>query len=227
MDSFCTKCGAPLPAGAEFCPSCGTPLVAQAATSQSPPPPAYSAPVAPGAIYPSTAPLPVKKKKSLAMKIVLSLVAVVVGGFLLLVLIGYFVQRKQNAGSATPGGQAAPATTGTAPTTPSAPTTATVPSVPNAPTPNIGVTLYPGATLDPSASQTVVNGTTTVVQATYWTSDPVTSVTSFYQASAVDVMALGTETILNFGSGNNRVTMMVDADSGKTKMNVIHTITGK
>jgi hypothetical protein len=155
------------------------------------------------------------------MKIVLTLVAVVVGGFLLLMAIGFYVQRNQSA--TAPPGQAAPATTTGGGNAPGAPTTT---AAPGAPGPNIGVAVYPGATLDPSASQTVVNGTTTVVQATYWTNDPVSSVTAFYQANAGAVMSLGSETILNFGGGKDAVTMMVDSENGRTKMTVIHTMTG-
>ena len=72
------------------------------------------------------------------------------------------------------------------------------------------------------------SGTSKVVQAAYWTSDPVSSVTAFYQSklgSGLNVMGLGGETIMNYGSGNNTVTMMVDSESGKTKVNVIHTFT--
>jgi tRNA1(Val) A37 N6-methylase TrmN6 len=53
-------------------------------------------------------------------------------------------------------------------------------------------------------------------------------VTAFYQGklgNALSVMSLGDETILNYGSGNNTVTMMVDSENGKTKINAIHTVT--
>jgi hypothetical protein len=95
---------------------------------------------------------------------------------------------------------------------------------------DLGVPLYPGATFDDSASATVVNGTTKAVQATYWTTDPVSSVTAFYQSklgSGLTVMGLGDETILDYGGGNNTVTIMIDSESGKTKMNVIHTLTAQ
>jgi hypothetical protein len=38
-------------------------------------------------------------------------------------------------------------------------------------------------------------------------------------------MGLGDETIMNYGGGNNAVTLMVDSENGKTKINVIHSVT--
>jgi hypothetical protein len=93
---------------------------------------------------------------------------------------------------------------------------------------DIGVPLYPGATQDTDSSQTTASNTTRVVQATFWTGDPVSSVTAFYQGKLGDsltVMGLGDETIMNYGGGNNAVTMMVNSENGKTKINVIHSVT--
>jgi hypothetical protein len=93
---------------------------------------------------------------------------------------------------------------------------------------DIGVPLYPGATQDTDSSQTTASNTTRVAQATFWTGDPVSSVTAFYQGKLGDsltVMGLGDETIMNYGGGNNAVTLMVDSENGKTKINVIHSVT--
>jgi hypothetical protein len=174
-------------------------------------------------IYPAMPP----PKSASTLKIILIVIATVVGlgvlGLGALVFIGWRAQKavtvSTNGSSApvsAPG--STPATTGAAP----AATTGTALTEQD-----LGVPLYPGAVMDSSESSTVVNGKTKVVQAMYLTTDPVSSVTSFYQTklgSGLNVMGLEGETIMNYGSGNNTVTMMVDSENGKTKINVIHTV---
>ena len=230
MAAFCTNCGTALRSTTGFCASCGAPIVAEpvAAPVQAAPvmAPVQAMPVAapvqaappPVAYYPAMQPA----KSPSALKIVLIVIATVIGlgvlGFGALVFIGWRAAKSINVtnngnGVTAPAPATSPATTGTAPALTAQ---------------DLGVPLYPGATLDPSGSSTIANGTTKVVQATYWTTDPVSSVTSFYQSklgSGLNVMGLGGETIMNYGSGGNTVTMMVDSENGKTKMNVIHTFT--
>jgi hypothetical protein len=65
------------------------------------------------------------------------------------------------------------------------------------------------------------------VQVTFHTADPDVAVVAFYREKLgkdVNVMALGEQTILNAGSGNNTVTMMMVPDLGNTKVTVIHTM---
>jgi hypothetical protein len=167
-------------------------------------------PVAPGV---ATQPPLTKKKSHMVRKIVLGLVAVVVVVFVGLLVIGMIVNQRnlqnqaaQNSQGTTPAATATPAITAN----------------------DLGLPLYPGATLDSGGAQRTVTSSAVVVQATLWTSDPVSSVTAYYQSamgSQVTVMGLGDETILSAGGGNNTVTMMIDSESGKTKMLTIHTVT--
>lgn len=234
MAMFCTNCGASLPATTGFCPSCGTPIGAPVQMPQQgstavpvqapPPPPAYvQAPPSPSpSAYVQVGAYPAASPKSGALRVVLIVVATVVGlgvlGFGALVFIGW---RAAKSITTTNNGTGATTTVPGVGTV----TTGTAAKVTDQ---DLGVPLYPGASMDASASSTIAKGTTKVVQATYWTTDPVSSVTSFYQAklgSGLNVMALGDETIMSYGGGNNTVTLMVDSESGKTKMNVIHTVT--
>src|SRR5215208_3125836 len=73
--SYCAKCGAPLPPGAQFCPRCGTPLAA------APPAPVAPAPVAP----PPVAPVPARARFPWW---IIPLVLLVLGGLAWLLLAG-------------------------------------------------------------------------------------------------------------------------------------------
>jgi hypothetical protein len=168
--------------------------------------------------------MPPPKSSSSALKIILIVIAVVVGlgvlGFGALLFIGWRVSKSATVNGNANGNGVSVSVPGGGSITAGTPSTLTEQ--------DLGVPLYPGASLDTAGSATIVRGTTKVVQATYWTTDPVSSVTSFYQGklgSGLNVMGLGSETIMNYGSGNNTVAIMVDADSGKTKINVIHSFT--
>ena len=226
MAMFCTHCGTALPSAAGFCPSCGAVIGTPVAAQPAPAPNPIQVPPLPPAAYGQVGAYPVlpPKKSGGALKVVLIVIAVVVGlgvlGFGALVLIGLHAAKTVNA---TNGG------TGVTATVPGV-GTVTTGTAPALTAQDLGVPLYPGATFDASASATVVNGTTKAVQATYWTTDPVSAVTAFYQSklgSGLTVMGLGDETILDYGGGNNTVTIMMDSESGKTKMNVIHSITAQ
>jgi hypothetical protein len=225
MAGFCTKCGAPLASTSGYCTSCGAPIVAAAAPAQPVPP-----------VIQQVAPLPVgytvapPAKSGGALKIVLIVVAVVVGLGILGVGTLAFIGWRAAKAITTAAGQGITVSNG------NNGSTVTVPGVGSVTTgtsagvtaQDLGVPLYPGATQDPSSSSTLAKGTTRVVQAMFWTNDPVSSVTAFYQGklgNALSVMSLGDETIMNYGSGNNTVTMMVDSENGKTKINAIHTVT--
>ena len=90
----------------------------------------------------------------------------------------------------------------------------------------LGVPDYPGAT-EEDTPQTVDTASARFVQGTFYTADPDFAVVAFYRGKLgkeVSVMALGEQTILNAGSGNNTVTMMMVPEIGKTKVTVIHTL---
>jgi len=173
---------------------------------------------------------PPAKSSGGALKVILIIVAVVVGlgilGVGALAFIGYRAAKTIT----TAAGNGITVNNGNNGSTVTVPGLGTVTTGTSAgvSAQDLGVPLYPGATQDSTASSTVTNGTTHVVQATFWTTDPVSSVTAFYQSklgNSLNVMGLGDETIMNYGSGSNTVTMMVDSENGKTKINAIHTVT--
>ena len=210
MADVCSKCGVELHAGAEACSVCGTPVGLAGATASTSDP-----------VHAGYAPPPAAKKKShLVLKIVLSVVGVVLLGFVGLIILGNHVIQTQKQAAA----QAAQADSNSAPAVPNGSASAATDAVALT-AKDLGMPLYPGATVDPGGTQTTSTATMHVVNATLWTVDPVSSVTQYYQnqlGSQVTVMGLGSETILSVGAGNNTATMMIDSENGKTKMVVIH-----
>ena len=95
--SYCAKCGAPLPPGAQFCPRCGTPLAAAPAEPPAPvvPPPTVPPP-APVTPPPAAAPRPVSAPPPVAAAPargrfpwwLIPLVLLVIGGLAWLLLAG-------------------------------------------------------------------------------------------------------------------------------------------
>jgi cytoskeletal protein RodZ len=165
-----------------------------------------------------------KKKSHLVLKIVLGVAGVVFLGLVGLIILGNHILQTQKQAAA----QTAPAASSSAPAAANGSASAATGAV-TLTANDLGLPLYPGATVDPGATMITSTATTHVVNATLWTADPVSSVTEFYQnqlGSKVDVMGLGTETILSVGGGNNTVAVMIDSENGKTKMVVIHTTTG-
>jgi hypothetical protein len=207
--TVCVKCGAELHPGSEFCSVCGTPVATVAAA-----PLAASMPI-------DALPPMAKKKSHLVLKVVLGVVGVVVLAFVGLIVLGSEINRRAQLAQT----QAA-ASQGTASATPPASTSAAAaPATITAS--DLGMPLYPGSTLDPGGAQTTTTATMRVVQATLWTNDSPSTVAAYYQTamgSQVTVMGLGDETILSAGTGNDKVTMMIDSESGKTKMLVIHSV---
>jgi len=213
MADICLKCGAEMHPGADVCSVCGTPVGLVGAVAS------VSEPVHAGHVPPP----PVAKKSHLVLKIVLSVVGVVVLGFVGLIILGNHIIQTQKQAAA----QAAPAASSSAPAPASGSASAATGAV-TLTAKDLGLPLYPGATVDPGSTMITSSATTHVVNATFWTADPVSSVTQYYQnqlGSKVDVMGLGTETILSVGGGRNTVAMMIDSENGKTKMVVIHTTT--
>jgi cytoskeletal protein RodZ len=178
-----------------------------------------------GAAIPAPSAYPkVKKKMHWALKIALGVVGFIVLAFVGLLVLGMVLNHKAQVAQT----QAAPAATSSTPasTAPAASTSATT-SGTTISAGDLGLPLYPGSTLDPSGMSIIVNGATRVVQATLWTSDSPSTVAGYYQnqlGNQVSVLGLGDETILSAGSGNNTVTMMMNSENGKTKMNVVHTM---
>jgi zinc ribbon protein len=218
MAGFCTKCGAPLASSTGFCSSCGAPVGAGVVTPQqqfpSAPPPAYGQPGA----YPAGPP----QSSSTALKVVLIVVAVVVGlGILAACGFGYFAWRVartatvDNKGGVTvsvPGG-------GTFSAGESAPSEA-----------ELGVPVYPGAATE-KGGVTMNAASASMVIATLTTSDSSSQVVDFYKSrmgSGAVVASSGDGTVLSVGaSDSDRIMVTVGEgsgdDSGKTTIVIMHT----
>jgi len=221
MAGLCTSCGAKLSSGAAFCTSCGSLVVEDDPIAGMS---GETVPFAPygeilgadsGPLPPVEAPEKEESKGSKRKPIVLAILAAVV--LLAAGSVAAFRWKKMHRQIGLVVTQAA----------------AQNPAVPAAkPAPlgvaesGLGVPDYPGATED-DIPQTVDTASARFVQVTFHTADPDVAVVAYYREKLgkdVSVMALGEQTILNAGSGNNTVTMMIAPDAGTTKVTVIHTL---
>lgn len=221
MATFCTKCGASLASDAGFCTNCGAPIgtaaappppeVAAAPPVQAPPPPpAYAQP---SAAYPVPPP-----QKSNALKIILIVIAVVVGlGVLGVGILGYVGYRAMHAAgnSISLGGSA---------------------DVTDA---DLGVSIYPGAVRSSTGSMRLKAANNLVVSALYTTSDPASQVLTYYQSQLgskegvnVAVRQNGEATTLTSASVTDTakdsivVTVTPQTSSGQTQIMILHTRSG-
>jgi hypothetical protein len=155
---------------------------------------------------PPPPPPPQVHKRHLLRKIVLTVLAVIVLGFVAFMALGFYEVHK-NAASTQAG--AAPAN---APAPPSAP--------------DFGIPMYPGATLTAAGVQTTVNSNGTTLAAVYSTPDSPTLVAQFYQqqlGSAVQVMNMpGGAIMMSMGTPGNATSVIVTVANGETHINIDH-----
>jgi len=241
MSGFCTNCGASLPSTTGFCPSCGTPIAAAAPAPPTPPayvqPPAgYPQPTATGAPagYPPPAGYPAQPAKSGgALKIVLIVIAVVVG---LGVIAGGFVMYGIYSVAHAVKGSIHTDSKGDTTITSAAGSFSAGKNV-DVSEADLGVPLYPGASRGEGGMHMTLP-TGSMVSAIYVTSDPPSAVVAFYKGklgeneSDIDtdtgsIMSAskdgptgkdGTVITIGAGSGNN---------NGKTQISITHTVSTK
>ncbi|MGA3160428.1 MAG: zinc ribbon domain-containing protein [Terracidiphilus sp.] len=215
MASFCGKCGSALAANQQFCPSCG----ATAATGGAAP--AQSTTAQPGAAPASSG--------SSAVKIILIIVAVIVGlGIIGMGAIGYVGYRISRAVHVSgPGGQVSINTPGG---TISANASQTYTAA------ELGTDPYPGAqSTDGNVKMSSSSGSTVI--GSYLTTDSKQQVVDFYKGKFG-----GSASVLDIGNGamitqavskheSVQVTIMVssaqDKDKGKTRITIMHNINTK
>jgi hypothetical protein len=160
MAMSCVKCGASVTSDAGFCPSCGAPIVASPAGFAAPPPVGAVAPPPPYAqpvrAYPAVPP----SSSGGVWKVVLIVIAVVVGlGAIGIGVLGYVGYRAvHSAGSSVALGQAADVSEA-----------------------DLGVSVYPGAVRNANGGVRIKLANVLTVSAAYTTSDPVSSVLTYYQ----------------------------------------------
>ncbi len=242
MATFCTKCGAPVSAEKNFCTACGAPAspastpVPGAAALPAPPPlqpcpqqpppaytptPAYAPPPAGYAPPPAASPV----QGGSALKIILIIVAVLVGlaliGILIFALGIWRVTRAvhvHNSGDgvtiSTPGGDI------------SAGNSTTLTEA------DLGVPIYPGAARNADEGGLHIRSTNgSMVTGVYTTGDSPAQVIAFYKSkmsSDTAVIETGQGAILTSGKQGKEsvvVTISTDTSDNKTKIAVMHTRT--
>jgi zinc-ribbon domain len=210
--AFCNSCGSVMEAGARFCPKCGTAAPPGTVT------PAAATPAVPLAAAPPLAPA----QGSSALKIILIVVAVIVGlGILGLGATAFFVHRvisrshiHQKDGDVrveTPFGTMESTTD------------------PGQAAHDLGVDLYPGATVVKGGATNMTIGGMHTAAAEFESSDPVATVADFYKSKFPHAnVTSGQEGRYNIISSDksNLFTITIEPRDGKTRINIAK-VTGK
>jgi hypothetical protein len=208
--SFCAKCGSALSADGQFCTSCGTAAAVGA----------VAAPAQPYAPQPAAAP---PNSGGSAVKIILIIVAVVVGlGILGLGAIGFTAWRIARSVHVTgPGGQVTMSTPGG---------TFTANSAQSFSASELGTDTYPGA-------QSIRGGlkmdlpTGSMVTGVFLTSDSKEQVVAFYKSrfgSEASVFDAADGAVVSLKKGEEEsvvvtITANSSQDNGKTRFSITHT----
>jgi hypothetical protein len=219
MAGFCTKCGASIPSTTGFCPSCGTPIAAAPGAAPSP------APQQPPAGYPPAAYPAPPPRNSGALKIVLIVIAVVVGlGVLAVGSIGLMAWRVSRAVHTDSNGNATISALGA---NISAGKNVVVSEA------DLGVPIYPNATRGEGGMHMTLPNMS-MVSANYLTDDPQSTVAEFYkgklgpnesdtEGSTTTVLSSGREgptgkngTVITIGPG-------LGSNAGKTQISIVRT----
>jgi hypothetical protein len=216
MPAFCTKCGAALASISGFCTFCGTPVPAAAFAPVAPVPP--GPPVAAG--YPAAPP----KSSGGALKIVLIVIAVVVGlGIVAAGAVGFMAWRVARTINVDAKGNNA---------TVSLPGIGTVTAGDSTATDaDLGVPTYPGAVRE-KGGMNMSSAAASMVMGHFSTNDSPSQVVDFYKAKMGDgvaVVSTGSGAVINSGGPDtNRIVVTVGAgsgdDSGKTAIVIMHTM---
>jgi hypothetical protein len=203
--AFCNSCGATLDAGAKFCNKCGTTQPTAA--------PSSSTPVA----MTSTAP-----KSNSALKIILIVVAVIVGLGILGVGVASFVayriathtrvhNRDGNVRVETPFGTVQTSTD------------------PDEAARNLGIDVYPGAQVVKGSSSNMNMGNMHTASAEFESSDPVSSVAEFYKSKlpgANVISSAGDHYSIISTDKKNMLTINIEPRDGKTRIQIAR-VSGK
>lgn len=208
MASICSKCGTELALGAQSCSACGTPVMAEA----------------PAPVQAIAAPA---KSGTSALKIVLIIVAIVVGlGIVCAGAFGYFVYRVAHAIKASnTGGHISLPTPGG---------TFTANSSENFSASDLGTDIYPGAQPG-KGSMRMTLPTGSMVSAVYVTSDSKDQVLAFYKgkagsnASVFDTPSGSMVTVNKTDKDSVLVTLTSSPSEydGKTQIHIVHTTSTK
>jgi len=199
--AFCTRCGAALAPGVQFCTSCGTPAGAVA------PPGVVS-----GAVYgqPGAAPVQPAPGGSGAVKIILIVVAVIVGlGILSGMAFMFGVWRLSHAVHVSNSGDVVLSAPNGSISTGSSGVSAA----------DLGVPIYPGASRQAGGMQ-INTATGSMVTVVFSTTDPIDKVVDFYKGKLGDnasVIQSPTGAVISAGEKNKQgvvITVGTDNSNG-------------
>lgn len=239
MANFCAKCGAEVPPYQQSCSACGAPAAA-AGAAYTPVEPAPFQPVAsqqstyqPAASQPAPYPpaaAPAKSGSS-ALKIILIVIAIIVGIFVLGAgIVGYGVWRVAHSIHVSGSGDnahvtfSAPGGGGTI----SANTAETFSAA------DLGTDIYPGATAG-KGSMRMTLPTGSWVSAVFVTSDSKDQVVSYYKSkfgSEASIFDSAASAVISLQKGKQEsIIVTVSANQsqyqGKTQIAIVHTISNK
>ena len=158
--AFCNSCGTTLNAGTKFCNKCGASVA--------------SAPSAPVVAATPPAPAPATTGGSSALKIILIVIAVIVGlGILSVGAFSFFVYRVAKSAHVTQEGDRVKI---------DSPLGSFTANDPEQTAKDLGVDIYPGAQVQKNGSASVTFGNVHTVTASFESSDSVDKVCTFYKS---------------------------------------------
>ena len=197
--AFCNSCGAPLTAGAKFCNKCGSTIA--------------DGPVAPAA---TPAPAAPPTGRSSGLKVVLIVVAVIVGiGILSLAGISFVIYHAAKSARVRVEGNNSKVETpfGTIETS----------QDPEKVAQDLGVDVYPGAQAQKNASSSASFGAIRTVTAVFQTSDSLDKVCSFYKSkfpSAVVTTVDQNHCTIVSNDPKNMITISIEPSGDATKFSI-------
>jgi len=196
--AFCNSCGATLNPGTKFCNKCGA--VQPAGPSASP-----------AAAPPAAAPT----GGSSALKIILIVVAVIVGiGILGIATVGFVGYRIAKSAHVTTQGDRVKVDT---------PLGSFSANDPDETVKELGVEVYPGAEVQKQGTATATFGSVHTVAANFETSDPLDKVCDFYKSKFPGANVTSSQenhcSIVSDNSDKS-VTINIEASGGTTKINI-------
>jgi flagellar basal body-associated protein FliL len=203
--AFCNSCGATLDGGAKFCNKCGTTQPGAASVT----------PVFTGS--PATAP-----KNSGALKIILIVVAVVVGlgilGIAAVSFVGYRIAKHSRVHNEN-GNVRVETPFGTVNTT----------TNPDEAARNLGVDVYPGAEVVNGTTSDLTMGNMHTATADFESSDPASTVAEFYKSKVPNanvVSSTGDHYAILSTDKKNMLTINIEPKNGRTRIHIAK-ISGK
>ncbi len=200
--AFCNSCGATLNAGTQFCNKCGAAVAA--------------GPAVPAVTSTAPAPAPAPTGGSSALKIILIVVALIVGiGILGMATVGIIGYRIAKSARVTQHGDNVKVETpfGTVESS----------KDPDQAAKNLGVDLYPGAEVQRNGASSATFGGIRTVTAMFETSDAPDKVCSFYKSKFPGAMVTTSEqnhcTIVS-NDKKNMITINIEASGDNTRLQI-------